>query len=186
METIALVASVYFLGMRRRGTNWEEVGFKPVRSSWLLIAVSISLLAIPITGLITVLVLQTFDLPFENPQLDFLLPEGISFFGGLGLLLLGGIAVPFAEELFFRGILYTWLRKHWSMWPSAIVSAIIFGIVHIDVAVAVTAIILGVILGLIYEYSRTLWTSVLIHGLNNSLRILLLYILVVLDLMPSL
>lgn len=185
METIALVASFYFLGMRRHGMNWRQAGLRQIEDRWVLIAVAISLLAIPITGLITVLVLQAFDLPFENPQLDFFLPEGISVPGAFGVLLLGGIAVPFAEELFFRGVLYAWLRNQWGVWPSVLVSAFIFGLVHLDVAVGVTAFGLGVVLGLVYEYSRTLWTPFLIHALNNSLRLLLLYVLVALGLMPN-
>jgi membrane protease YdiL (CAAX protease family) len=185
LETIALVASVYILGMLRHGLSWRQVGIRQIESRWITTAIVISLLAIPITGLITLLVLQAFDLPFENPQLEFFLPEGISAPGALGVLIVGGITVPFAEELFFRGVLYTWLRKHWGMWPSVLASAFIFGLVHVDIAVGVTAFALGVVLGLVYEYSRTLWTPFLIHALNNSLRLMLLYVLVAFGLMPN-
>lgn len=185
METIALVGGVYFFGMLRRNLNWKQVGFKAIEHRWLLLAISLSLLAIPISGLITLLVLEAFDLPFENPQLEFFLPEGISFLGALGVILFGGIAVPFAEELFFRGVLFAWLRKHWSMWPSLLVSALLFGLVHFDVAVGLTAFILGILLGWVYEKSKSLWTPFLIHALNNSLRLLLLYILVAFGVIPE-
>jgi membrane protease YdiL (CAAX protease family) len=184
METVALVGSVYQLGMLRRGISWKELGLKSLNNRWLLIAVTISLLAIPITGLITLLVLQVFDLPFENPQLDFFLPQGISLPAIVWVIIFGGITVPFAEELFFRGVLYRWLRKHWSMWPSIILSALIFGAIHLDIAVGLTAFILGMVLAWIYERSQNLWAPFLIHALNNSLRLLLLYILVALGLMP--
>jgi membrane protease YdiL (CAAX protease family) len=186
LEAIALVGSVYFLGIRRKGLSWKSVGIRPIGNRWLLRGILISLLAIPITGLITVIVLQAFDLPFQNPQLDFLLPEGITLPGAIGLILVGGIAVPFAEELFFRGVLYTWFRKHWSIWPSVIVNALIFGVAHFDIAVGLTAFVLGLVLALVYEYSRSLWSSVLIHALNNSLRLILLYILVALGLTTGL
>lgn len=182
LEAIALVGSVYWLGMRRRGLSWKEVGIQPIGDGWLFRAIVISLLAIPITGLITVLVLQVFDLPFQNPQLDFLLPQGIDLPGALGLILMGGVAAPFAEELFFRGVLYNWFRRHWPVWPSVIISALIFAVAHLDVAVGLTAFVLGMVLALVYEYSQSLWTSVLIHALNNSLRLILLYILVALGL----
>jgi membrane protease YdiL (CAAX protease family) len=186
LEAIALVGSVYLLGMRRRGLTWKEVGIRPIGDRWLFRGILISLLAIPVTGLITVLVLQAFDLPFQNPQLDFLLPQGIDVPGAIGLIVMGGIAVPFAEELFFRGVLYTWFRGHWSIWPSVILSALVFGVAHLDIAVGLTAFILGLILALVYEYSQSLWTSVLIHALNNSLRLILLYILVALGLTSGL
>lgn len=184
METVALVGSVYLLGMLRRGISWDELGIKSLNSRWFLIAVTISLLAIPITGLITLLVLQVFNLPFENPQLDFFLPQGISFPAILMVIVFGGITVPFAEELFFRGVLYRWLRKHWSLWPSIILSALIFGVIHLDIAVGLTAFVLGIVLAWVYERSQNLWTPFLIHALNNSLRLLLLYILVALGFMP--
>jgi membrane protease YdiL (CAAX protease family) len=186
LEAIALVGSVYWLGMRRRGLSWKEVGIRQIGDGWLFRGILISLLAIPITGLITVLVLQAFNLPFQNPQLDFLLPQGIDLPGAIGLILMGGVAVPFAEELFFRGVLYIWFRGHWPVWPSVIVSALIFAVAHLDIAVGLTAFVLGLVLALVYEYSQSLWTSVLIHALNNSLRLILLYILVALGLTTGL
>jgi len=45
---------------------------------------------------------------------------------------------------------------------------------------ALAALLLGIILALVFEYSRSLWSAVLVHVLNNGLKILLLYILVAL------
>jgi hypothetical protein len=180
LETIALVGAVYFLGMRRRGVTWTGIGLRPVSWLWIGIVTVVTLIAIPLTGLLTILILMALGRPLDNPQLDFLIPEGLSWVSAAGMVLLGGVAAPFAEELVFRGVLYPLLRNRWGLWPGVLASSLIFAVIHGDIAVGVTAFVLGIILALVFEYSRSLWSAVLVHVLNNSLKILLLYILVAL------
>lgn len=180
LETIALVGAVYGLGMRRRGVSWSGIGLRLVSWRWIGIVTVVTLIAIPLTGLLTILVLMALDLPLENPQLDFLIPEGLTWPGAAGMLLLGGVAAPFAEELLFRGVLYPLLRDRWGLWPAVLTSSLVFAMVHGDVAVGVSAFVLGIVLALVFEYSRSLWSAVLVHVLNNGLKILLLYVLVAL------
>jgi membrane protease YdiL (CAAX protease family) len=180
LEAIALVGGVYFFGMKRRGIDWEEIGLRKISTSWALIVLVIALVGIPITSLVTLLVLQLLNQPFNNPQLEFLLPKNFSWPGAIGLVLLGGFVVPFAEELLFRGVLYRFIRSRWGVWAGVLLSALIFGGIHLNIAVGTTAFILGIVLALLFEYSHSLWTSVLLHALNNTFRILLLYVLIAL------
>jgi uncharacterized protein len=178
LEAIALVGGVYLLGMRRKKISWRELGFRSLSRRWLLVTLLISAIAIPLSGLVAVLIMQLLGLPMENPQLEFLAPEGFTWTGLIGMILLGGLAVPFAEELFFRGVLYNFLRERWGVWPGVLISSLIFGAVHGHIAVAGTAFVLGIILGLIYEYSRSMWAPVFVHAINNSAKIVLLYVLI--------
>jgi uncharacterized protein len=175
LESIALVGSVYLLGLRRRGLSWQDIGLRHLSPNWLMGVIAISIIVIPLSGLISALIMLILNRPLENPQLEFLIPEGFTWTGAVGMLVLGGIAVPFAEEVFFRGVLYKWIRQHWGLWPGVLISSLIFGLVHIDIAVAGAAFVLGIILALIYEYSRSLWSAVLVHAINNSVKIALLY-----------
>ena len=180
VEAIALLAGVYFFGLRRLHYRWKDIGFKKIQSKWLFATISISIIVIPLSGLITILVVLALGLPLENPQLEFLIPEDFSWISGIGLFILGGIVVPIAEEVFFRGVLYKWLRERWGVFIGVSVSSLIFGLVHIDIAIAATAFILGIVLALVYEYSNSVWTAILIHIINNSVKIILLYLLFVL------
>jgi membrane protease YdiL (CAAX protease family) len=182
LEAVALIGSVYLLGMRRRGYSWKDIGLRPLSWQWAAIVTVVTLIAIPVTGLLTILVLLVLGLPLENPQLDFLVPEGFNWLSAIGMLLLGGVAAPFGEELIFRGVLYKLLRERWGLWPGVLVSSLIFALVHGDIAVGVSAFVLGIILALVFEYSRSLWASVLVHVINNSVKILLLYVFVALGL----
>jgi len=179
VEAIALLAGVYFFGLRRLHYRWKDIGFKKIESKWLVITILISIIVIPLSGLITILFMLALGLPLENPQLEFLIPDDISWMSGIGMFILGGIIVPIAEEVFFRGVLYKWLRERWGVFIGVSVSSFIFGLVHIDIAIAATAFMLGIILALVYEYSDSLWTAILIHIINNGIKIILLYLLFV-------
>ena len=66
------------------------------------------------------------------------------------LLMLGALVVPLAEELLFRGMLYTWLRR-WGVAVAVGVSAIVFGLFHGVSVVLPSAVLLGVLTALIYD-----------------------------------
>ena len=169
VEAIALLAGVYYFGLRRLHYRWKDIGFNKIESKWLVATILISIIVIPLSGLITILVMLALGLPLENPQLEFLIPDDFSWMSGVGIFILGGIIVPIAEEVFFRGVLYKWLRERWGVFIGISVSSFIFGLVHIDIAIAATAFMLGIILALVYEYSNSLWTAILIHIINNGI-----------------
>jgi membrane protease YdiL (CAAX protease family) len=147
-----------------------------------ILSTVITIIIIPIASLITLAILFISGQPFENPQLDFLLPEGLSAINAFFMLILAGIIAPFGEELLFRGVLYTFIRERWGIWIGVFVSALLFGLIHGDLAVGSTAFILGIVTALVFEYSKSLWTAVIVHAINNSLKICLLYLLVLIGL----
>ena len=177
LEAIALIGPVYWLGLRRKKYTWDAVGLHSPGGRWLTYAVIIGLVVIPGSGLIAILVQELLGLPPGNPQLPFLAPGGYTTFGAVGMFVFGGIIVPFAEELFFRGVLYLWLRQRFGVWTGLLVSSILFGILHGEISVGVAAAVLGMVLAWTYEKSGSLWASVIIHILNNAAKILLLYLL---------
>ncbi len=178
LEAVVLIGGVYLFGLRRRGLKWNAIGLRPASPAWILISVVVTLMVIPVAGLITILGFYITGQPFENPQLDFLLPEGLSAIDALAMIFLAGIAAPFGEELLFRGVLYTMFRERWAIWLSVVVSSLLFGLIHGNFAVGVTGFLLGIVAALVFEFSNSLWTAVLVHAINNSLKIGLLYLLV--------
>jgi membrane protease YdiL (CAAX protease family) len=69
------------------------------------------------------------------------------------------------------------LKERWGIWPGILISSFVFGLVHANFAVGLTAFLLGILLALVFEYSQSLWTAVLIHAINNSSKLVLLYLL---------
>lgn len=180
LEAIAILFSVYIFGLRRRHLNWADLGLKPVSLGWLFLAIAIGFAIMPTVGLIALLIQYALGLPVSNPQLGFLIPERLTVPGAILMFLFGGFVVPLAEEIFFRGLLYRWMRQFWNVWPAIIVSSILFGLLHGEISVAGATFILGIILAWLYERSGSLWPSITIHVINNSLKLLILYVLIAL------
>ena len=178
LEALALILGVYVFGIRRRGYGWEMIGLRKTSSSWLLASGCATLIVIPLTSIVILLVYLAFSIPLENPQLDFLLPEELSIAEILLMLVMAGFAAPFGEELLFRGVLYTMFRERWGIWPGVLLSSLIFGAIHGNLAVGLTGFLLGILTAIVFEYSHSLWTAILVHSINNSLKIGLLYLLV--------
>jgi len=178
LEGFALIGSIYLLAVRMRGIKWRELGLRPFESKWLLITITTTLIGIPIIGLVAYLIQIALGLPLENPQLAFLVPENFSWIGALLIFISGGLLVPFAEELFFRGMIYQWLRQKWSPWLANFVSSSLFGLLHGDLAIAGATFTMGLLLAWIFERSQSLWPAIAIHVINNSFKLILLYLAV--------
>jgi uncharacterized protein len=183
LEVLSLMGSLYFLGLVRKKKPWSALGFSRPTLHWVVIAGLIGLIMIPLAGWITLLIQMLLNLPTENPQLEFLLPEHFSLFGLIASFVLIGVLVPIAEEAYFRGLVYTTMRSKWSVGLSLVVSSAFFGLLHGNIALAGMAFALGVILGWVYERSKSLWPSIVIHMINNGIKILAIYIFVALGIL---
>lgn len=87
------------------------------------------------------------------------------------------IAAPVSEEIFFRGFMFAGLRRSLSLWPAALISAVVWGSLHLgagNIGVAVQLAVFGVILAWLYERSGTLWAPILAHTINNTIAFVLL------------
>jgi CAAX protease family protein len=84
------------------------------------------------------------------------------------------VMAPLAEELFFRGFLFTALRRWIGVAGGAIATGVIFGLIHAGSADAVFLVPLGVfgaILCLLYYFTGSLVPCMVLHALNNSLAL---------------
>ena len=75
--------------------------------------------------------------------------------------------IPLAEELTFRGALYSELNTRVKAIPAAILSALVFGLMHgISIHVGY-AFICGFVLALVYHFSGSIWVSYIVHSVFN-------------------
>jgi membrane protease YdiL (CAAX protease family) len=87
------------------------------------------------------------------------------------------IVAPFAEELAFRGILYSVLRKRVGVTWASVASAIIFACYHLDPSQFPTHFVMGVGLAFVYEKTRSLSACFITHMLWNTSVILLAWLI---------
>ena len=78
------------------------------------------------------------------------------------------IIAPIFEEVVYRGIFYSGLRKHGdNFWISAVTSALLFAIMHFNVVQGVNAFVLGLLAAFIYEQTQSLIAPIVFHIINN-------------------
>ena len=177
LVTLSILGAVYLMILRRRGIDMRDLGFYPVDRVWLTRAVLIGLALIPITGWVVGGIQGFFEREPFTRQSAMLAPEGFSWLGAGAIFLYTGILVPFAEELFFRGLLYRWLKTRWNLATATLASSLMFGLAHVYLEAVAAGFIVGLVLAFVYERSRRLWTTVVLHMVLNSAGLLMMFAL---------
>ena len=81
--------------------------------------------------------------------------------------IVGGMVGPAAEELFFRGILYGFLRR-WGVVVAVFLSTLLFVLPHaIHQRIPITQAVGGIVFAVAYEVEGSLMVPIIIHVLGN-------------------
>ncbi len=92
-----------------------------------------------------------------------------SFNGKLLVAFSASVLAPLAEELFYRGLLQTMLRKWVSAWAAILITSAIFVAAHVGLHNTWPSLLfLSVVLGYSYERTGRLTSPILIHSLFNA------------------
>ncbi len=119
----------------------------------------------------------SFGVKFVYPQFRtwFFVPEGV---WGIALSFVTVVLLaPWAEELIFRGWIYTSLRHSFGVWAAVAVTAFLFAIVHMDATglYPILIFIPGLLLTLIREKFGTAKASFLAHAAYNGMAWLMVF-----------
>lgn len=171
-QAVAMAGGVWLMGLKRRGYTWAGIGLRPI--SWRWVAASVGIFVVMRIA-VTLIVLLMAQAGITSMQAQALAPAGFTWFSAITMTALTGLAIPIVEEIFFRGVVYRWMRDKWGVVVGVIVSGLVFGIAHFEPATVVPAIVMGFVLALTYEKSGSLWPPILIHMLNNTLALVALY-----------
>ncbi|MBN1847644.1 MAG: CPBP family intramembrane metalloprotease [Deltaproteobacteria bacterium] len=116
-----------------------------------------------LTGILFVIlyVFQTNPLILLGRRLPFTGQELIFF------LLVAGFISPVAEEIFFRGMVFGFLRR-WGVIQAVIISTVIFAFIHSrGMNFPLTQIVGGILFAIAYEFEKNLMVPITIHILGN-------------------
>ena len=96
------------------------------------------------------------------------------------------IYAPIVEEILFRGVFYRCLRPHMSVFRAGFISAFAFGFIHVmvsfftgdygDMIYLLSYALIGAFLVAAYEKNDTIFASILLHFINNSIAFMLLFV----------
>ena len=80
------------------------------------------------------------------------------------------------EELTFRGVLQQSLTRKMNPHVAIILSAAIFSFIHFQFYGFLPRMFLGILLGYMFYITNSLWTSMLMHFVNNGATVVLYYL----------
>ncbi len=95
-------------------------------------------------------------------------PSGI--FGFLLSLIATAVVPALAEEFACRGIILGLLKKYGEGF-AVVASSVLFGIMHGNFEQIPFATMVGLVLGYIYVKTKSLWSCVLVHFINNAISV---------------
>lgn len=164
---------IYFVLTKQRKIKFSEIKHKKLNILQIFILLLISacclFLISPIINVYdSVLSLigikeQTLPLSLDNP-LNFVY-----------LIFAMGIIAPISEELLFRGIILQGLEKKGTT-KAVLISALMFMLMHLSLHQTIYQFLLGIIMALIVLYTQSIFASIFVHFVNNSVVLIINYI----------
>ena len=172
LDTFVILAILTF-AMGKRQRLWRALGLSVRRLSssiavglrgyvaifpWLFVLLALTLQAARLLGL----------KPPAEPIQELIFQEDRA--GVLALtVLLACLIGPLAEELFFRGVLYTAIRQRSSRLLATLVSGAAFALLHTNILGFLSIMLLGCLLAYLYERTGSLLSPLAVHILHNTL-----------------
>lgn len=180
--TVALVWMI-LARFRHRPEEYLKLKILPSLSfiRHILVAFLLYFLTSRILIVISDLLIPGFDASQEQ-KLGFTTPGGIEL---VPIFLALVVLPPLAEEIFFRGFLYQTLKRTVSIKIAAVLTGALFGLAHLEFfsgeslnwAAAIDTFTLSFFLIAVLERTRSIWSSIMLHGLKNSIAFVIVFVI---------
>lgn len=140
-------------GCRGRAVRLSGAGFNPTMLLW---------------GVIWILATEIVTEPLMA-----LLPPAPDMVGrGFFALATTVAAAPLLEEFLCRGIVLESLRAKYGVVSAWLFSSVFFAVIHGQLTLMVNALIIGSIIGYICIRTRSVFSAVILHAINNALALM--------------
>ena len=78
------------------------------------------------------------------------------------------VLAPIVEELIFRELMSKQLRKLFPFWFANMIQALAFGIYHLNIVQGIYAFFIGLLFGYVAYRLKSIWASIMLHGIVNA------------------
>ena len=170
-EAVFLFAA-WFFSVRYYKLGWSSLGFTKFRPAFIGLGCGFIALTYVFNIIYSLLVLYPLDLTVQGKMFALLTNMPLSIWISLAIT----VVSPFCEEVFFRGFLFAGLRQKMDWKLAAVISSAFFAALHLEWTALLPIFLLGLFFAFLYERSRSLWPSIVMHAMNNiiSFGVLLL------------
>ena len=186
-----VVPPIVYYYITRKENRMQAMGLRRLSSPWWLIIVAVALMivSIPITTTLTTWnegmhlggafsgIEKWMKELEETAQALTDKMANVDTIGGLLLNLLVIALIPaVGEEMTFRGVIQQSLTRRMNPHIAIILSAAIFSFFHFQFFGFFPRLFLGILLGYMFYITGSLWTSILMHFVNNGAAVTLYYL----------
>lgn len=147
-----------------RKVNWKELGFSKFKWEDLALGCGF-VIAIYFFTIINNLVMTMLGVTTQAELIFDVLNETEAF---VLFVLTSVLVAPIVEELFFRGFLFKGFRQKYGWKIALVLSALIFSLFHGQVATLLPTFLLGALFSYLYQRTESIFPSMLLHFLVNS------------------
>lgn len=170
LTLIALVAAA----LRFYSLDFKSIGFGKFKLDYLKVALLAFAVYLPLSIVFLMGMSQLLPINVDEAQ-----EVGFENLVGIEMILtflLLVIITPFAEELLFRGLIFTGFRNKLPFWAAAVTVSALFAVAHWQANVALDVFVMSLISCYIREKSGSLWPSIFLHVFKNGLAFILLFV----------
>lgn len=164
---ISLLGSVWWFAVARRKATLGALGFRRMTRAapkWLIPAAVVGCLGIAISYGVVVDALD----PPQFFKSDGLFEDGMANWAVALFAALAIVAAPVVEETFFRGFVFSGLRRRLGFRGAAGLSALIFALAHLEPVTFLPIFAIGVALAWVYSETDSLAAPMLVHAAYNG------------------
>jgi len=174
LAEFAMILPVWWFTIRKYNVGIASLGLSGFKGQYLWLGGGLMLLSFGFNAIYSLL-LGTFDMQM---QVD-VAPVFAELNSPWWLLIAGVIIAPLAEEIFFRGFIFTGLRERLPWWKAALISSAVFAILHLQITAFLPIFLLGMIFSLLYQRSESIFPGLIMHILTNALGLGAAYLVTV-------
>lgn len=91
------------------------------------------------------------------------------------LIIFVSVLGPIIEEIFFRGFMYSAIKKRFGVIAAVLLSASLFSLLHANIVGFFSIMVLGALLAYLYETTGSLISSMTVHIIHNSIMVSLIF-----------
>ncbi|MBI4301782.1 MAG: CPBP family intramembrane metalloprotease [Chloroflexi bacterium] len=173
MTEVAMIGAAAWFCLAKYHRPWRALGLRSFRAHgswiWVWVVLGAGFASNAIYGVIVTQLGWKFLEP--SPVPPFFREDG-SLMAGSAFLAI--VAAPLAEEIFFRGFIFAGISSRYGFWWGASLSALLFALGHFEIAVLIPVFVFGVLLAWLYARTRSIWPTIITHGIYNSIVLLLI------------
>jgi uncharacterized protein len=169
---------VWAVTVRKYRVGWSALGLRRPPGIYWALALPILIGMYLAAAVVSAIIVKLFyGGNATNPQVkDITGGGGFSWLNFVLALITASIVAPFVEEIFFRGVLFGWLRTRWGAVPGVILSAALFSGAHAIPLILASIFVVGLTLAIVYEKTKSIIATMTLHSLFNTVGVVLVFI----------